>query len=325
MGESTKSADLLAAMYSNHAAPDQLPQPQGHSNDHNRAVTVQRMPDGSYQTRTEGVTQGNYAEAVKSASDPWDWARDSRTRQPLTADQVKEDSIVSVGGAEMTLADAYAHGFLKRPQQGGAPVANTPQGVAQEAQQEAERAEEVHPDLQTEAVDMRTERTFTEIVEATSAGSQIAAVQEIATEGDVSTRLLNELASQMRIEPSKLQENINSMRDSFEAQANGAAEAYGVDAEAVWEWAREAKPRELQAAIQRHLTLRNTQGYRALAKEFVENLDTIAPDMLLGSEVNGGKVERIGGRVVLTMTDGRRMTWAEALALGVMKLERLKR
>lgn len=323
MSDVVKSLDLAAAMSGNLASPDQPPQAEGRSYDNNnRVARVERMPDGNFRTSTEGATQGNYADAVKSASDPWEWAQDPRTRQPLAAHQVKGDSIISIDGREMTVDQAVMIGLLSPFQQGGAPAANKLQGVTQETeQQQPEWAEEVHPDLQTEAVDMRTEETFTAVVENTSAGTQIAAVQELATDGEIGERRMAQLASEMRIEPTQLQAMIDTMRPAFEAQANKAVEAYGVDPFEVWEWAQQHCPSKMQEAINRHLTKRNTHGYSALAQEFVENLDTINPDLILSAPINGGTASLVRGRIVLTLQDGRQMTWSEALALGVMKLE----
>jgi hypothetical protein len=317
----SKSVDLAAAMSNNLLPAGQTPQADSRSYDDNRVAKAERLPDGSLRTSTEGATRGNYTEAAKSKNDPWEAAYDAKTKTPLAAHQVTGDSVIRINGAEVTVDQAVAMGWLTRPNQGGTPAAAVPQGVAQEAEQQ--QPEDVHPDLQTEAVDRETEQTFTSLVESTSAGTQIAAVNDLATDGEISERHLGELASQMGVEPGQVQAMVEAMRPAFEKQASSAIESYGVAAEDVMEWAQEARPREAQEAVNRHLTLRNTHGYHKLAQHYVQNLDTINPDAILSAEVIGGKVERIGGKIVLTNAKGQRMTWSEALALGY-KPERVR-
>jgi hypothetical protein len=321
MSNVLKSIDLAAAMGSNLAPAGQAAQTDSRSYDNNRVARAEYQPDGSVQYHIEGTTRGSVAEAVKGKSDPWEWAQDPRTRTPLAAHQVTGDSIVKLPGKpEVTVEQAILMDWITRPQ-GGTPAAAVPQGVAQETEQQ--QPEDIHADLQTEAVDRETEQTFTSLVESTSASTQMAAVNDLATGGEISERHLGELASQMGVEPSQVQAMVETMRPAFEAQAASAIESYGVGAEDVMEWAQEARPREAQEAINRHLTLRNTHGYQKLAKHYVQNLDSINPDAILSAEVVGGKVERIGGKIVLTNAKGQRMTWSEALALGY-KPERVR-
>jgi hypothetical protein len=323
MTELLKSHDLAAAMADNLVQRGQAPQTDSRSYDNNRLVRSERQLDGSYKYTVEGATRGSAAEAVKSASDPWEYAMDARTRSPLAAHQVTGESIVRMNGAEVTVNDAVAMGWLKRPfDQGGALNAASNPYAQDGAEQQQDQPESEHPDLKMEAVDMETEQTFTTIVEATSPMSQIAAVHELATEGAISERRLGELASQMRMEPAQVQAMVDSMRPVFEAQAENAVASFGVDPAEVFEWAQEVRPREYRDAVNRHLTMRNTQGYQQLAQHFVQHLDTINPNMILNAEVNGGKVESIGGRIIVTDAAGRRFTWSEALAAGVMELGR---
>jgi hypothetical protein len=310
----TKSLDLAGAM-SNLVPSGQKIEPQSRSFDDNRVAKAEQQPDGSFRYSTEGATRGNYIDAVKGKNDPWEAAYDANTKTPLAAHQVTGDSVIRMNGAEVTVDQAVMMGWLARPSQGGTPAAAAPQGVAQETEQQ-QKPEDVHPDLQTEAVDMQTEQTFTALVEGTSTLTQIGAVNDLATDGEISERRIAELASQMQIEPTQVQAMVEAMRPAFEKQATSAIESYGVGAEDVMEWAQEARPREAQEAINRHLTMRNTHGYQKLAQHYVTHLDTINPDAILSAEVIGGKVERVGDKIVLTNSKGQRMSWSEALALG---------
>jgi hypothetical protein len=118
---------------------------------------------------------------------------------------------------------------------------------------------------------------------------------------------------------------VEKVRPAFEAQANRAVEAFGVDPEAVWQWGWESNPKQMQAAISSHITGRTTEAYKALARDYVVKLDTIDPEAILGAEVSGGKIHRDhAGRIVITAPDGRTYGWSEVINGGWLKLSRKK-
>jgi hypothetical protein len=278
--------------------------------------------------RVQSVTQASALEAVRGANDPYEYALHPQTRTPVAAHQLTGDSIVKIRGAEVTVDQAITMGWMANPfKQGGTQPtqgAQAAQGVAKEPEQQPV-AEAIHPDLQREAVSRQGEETFAALTEFTGGSTRVAAMQELATTGEISEHRLGEIASQMGVEPSHVQGMVDQLRPAFEAQANSVAEAYGLEPEAVWEWAQEHCPDKAHAAVNRHLTLRNTHGYQDIVKSYVQNLDTIAPDTILGAEIVGGTVSRDGsGRIVLTYNDGRRMSWQQAIGMGLIKLESIR-
>ncbi|WP_162917319.1 hypothetical protein [Dongia deserti] len=230
-----------------------------------------------------------------------------------------------MNGAELTVDQARAMGWLTRPNQGGTTqAAVAPQGVAQEPEQQPQQ-KPLHPDLQTEAVSREAEEVFSDLNAYTSALTRVAAVRELTTDGEISEQRMADAASQMGVEPAKVQAMVDTLRPELEAQANNAASQLGVDPADVWEWAWQAKPLEMREAVDRQVTLRNTHGYQKLAKHYLHNLDTIDPGMILEAEVIGGTASRgSDGRIILTTADGRSMTWQQWLATGG-KPERVRR
>jgi hypothetical protein len=122
MSDLLKSHDLAAAMADNLVQPGQAPQTDSRSYDNNRLARAERQLDGSYKYTVEGATRGSATEAVKSASDPWEWAQDPRTRSPLAAHQVTGESIIKLPGKpEVTVDQSITCGLIKSPfDQGGA-------------------------------------------------------------------------------------------------------------------------------------------------------------------------------------------------------------
>jgi len=285
--------------------------------------------DGRSETQVSGAVRTNVTEWANTQGAPWATARDHRNGSPLAPHEVTGDSILSFANfpAEVTRDQAYALGLLQRPNQRGTPT-YAPQGVTTGTQQDAfaatqtQQQQEIHPDLQEEAISPEGEAELGEVFQGTSTLTHAQAFLELATEGAVSEATLAAAATQMGVEPGRVQSTIDNLRPHFEKQADDTAARLGVDPASVWQWAWKTQPGKMQEAIDRQLRLRNTQGYQKIANEYVQKLDTIAPEMILNAQFGNGitAAKARDGVVVLTLPGGQQVGWSEAISAGIVTL-----
>ncbi len=112
--------------------------------------------------------------------------------------------------------------------------------------------------------------------------------------------------------------------EAFTRQANAVVEKHGVGAEDVYQWARENAPGELQKAMSRLGTMRQTGGFNDLAQRYVQNLDTINPAAILNADFGPGvTVKReAGGKLIVHTDRGDSYPWQSAIKAGIIKLSR---
>jgi hypothetical protein len=285
------------------------------NNDINRTSRSTYHGDGRVTYEQSGVTRGSTAE-IPVGSDVFVSAR-SATGSEQTISQVTDDSVVRLqNGIEAKLGSLIQAGLVER----------TPDGryVEGKGDTQTQYNGEEHEDLQGEAFsDATVENEFGEFLGATDTGTQIAAVQAYVKEGEINERLIGQLASQARTEPHVIQQHIDKVRGAFEQQANAKVSALGVQPEAVWQYAHEHQPQALQEAMHRHATLRNADGYEAIARSYVRDLEKHNPGAILNAQLGDG-IKSVHqdhkGRVVLTDHQDRTFTWSEAVRAGVVSV-----
>ncbi len=83
------------------------------------------------------------------------------------------------------------------------------------------------------------------------------------------------------------------------------------------DWMRDNRQAEAGKAIRAQATQRTTAGYAAMAAEFLQDLDKIAPDVVLNANLGDGMNvhEDNAGNIVVTGPGGRSYRWAEAVRL----------
>ena len=200
---------------------------------------------------------------------------DMRTREgfPLTQAKLEPRSIVGIPGiGQMELRHALNAGFVMQNQDG---TYSKGTGTRQPVKQE------IHPDLREEKITGKTGEAFESIESGTMPTTQAMAIHEVASKGDLSAITLSQLAADMGVERHQMTELVGSVRAGFEQQARAAIAETGMDTEKVLEWAYANRPRQMQEAIKRQLHKRGADGYRSIANEYLQNLDTIDPDMIL--------------------------------------------
>lgn len=292
----------------------------------NEAANIQPQVSDARAGLARTSTAEAFRDAARSAGVPWERAINPRNGSPLAPHEVNGDSIIRMQGRpEVTLDQARQLGWVKDGSAHRSPFEAT-QAQQSAPQEQTAQQDQQQPEASAhgESIGPDGEGTLGLIYSHTSAADHLKAIEQIAEHGEIAENTLGQLASQLGGQPSQVSAMVEKVRPAFEAQANRAVEAVaGIDPQDVWDWAWTNKPKQIQGAISSHLTQRNTEAYKALARDYVANLDTISPDAILGAEVNGGQIHRDhAGRIVITGSDGRTYSWAGAVNAGWIKLAR---
>lgn len=237
------------------------------------------------------------------------------------ASEATLDSIVTVDGiGEMELRSAINAGFVTKNGDGSFSAGN---GEAPQEQQQ-----EQHDDLQGAALPEAEEAHVKQLMEAgASAGDQLAILADIAKGGGIDSHNLSRAASSIGIEPERLHGAIGKVTEYFQKQAEASIGSTigGLEPAAVWEWAWQEMPRELEKAIYDHGHLRSPRGYAPIAQKFIEQMDQHSPDAILNAELGDGikSVHRDhSGHMVLTAANGATMTWQAAVKAGLLNVSK---
>ena len=289
---------------------------RAHDYTHTKNAEAIHGVDGS--GRTFGVALGSHADAAaeanRAANVPWDFALDPRTKDRQMPHQVTPNSIISINGSELTVQQAVALGWIEARKGNN----ENPKNALPEAPEPAvERAPE-HEDLRTEAfavADRGADITLTEIIGGTVALDQIRAVNEIVESGDVSTKTLNALATQMQVEPSALQSKFEPVMRAMENQARAVLSEGGIEADDVIAYSQQHRPTELQAAMQEQGMNRRTSGYAALRSAYIQDLGEHDPDFASGRGRRRRKA-RAGNWLPRESPRGASPTWRESCRSG---------
>jgi hypothetical protein len=253
-------------------------------------------------------------------------AKSSMGRQ-LTGNDIREDSIVTVGGFETTVAAAKAIGKIRVNAAGVlvyadeslAPKADAaPKGTHKPTQQDQQQPTKP---AEIEKLDDASEALMTELVAATSkvGNMDVAAVQKHLTEeGSVPTDLLNRLATGMGQEPAVVAQKLAQVREAFTKQAY---DSVGAVAPEVFEWANQHAPQELRAAIDQQVKHGTTKGYQAISQKFMEQLDRLRPGFIENT-TEGKQLQarrEPDGTVSIVHPKYGRISWQVAIRKGLFK------
>ena len=251
-----------------------------------------------------------------------------------TIEDLGLDDLVSGGsipGDMMKLRFALSGGFVHRNADGSyAPGPGQPGDTAKSlADPKVEDAKTDDDDDKAgdtgegEALDDKIESDIDTLLESSSPDDQLAAIAQVAESGQVSSELIAATAQASGVSPEVMTEQVGNVIAAFETQARDAiTEATGIDSQVVIDWMKAEHMGALKAAEYAHATKRSTSGYTELAKAYVENLDTIDPEAILGATYPDGQSARRDGRgdIIITV-DGQEFTWRSAVRAGFVSLK----
>jgi hypothetical protein len=281
---------------------------------------VQASIGGVSRTTNEAIA----AEANHIANVPYSRAIDNRGNH-VAPHQVTEDTRITLPGiGEVTVSQAKSAGFLPHNWSATGP------NLLEQARQERARQEaldtpytvneppkpEVHPDLKTEAfADKAVEQDFSSLVDNVSGFEQMEAVRQIVEGGAISDKTLGDISSQLGQEPGHVQERVSTIMKAAETQARAVMGAGGLDSSEVVAWAQANAPDKLNRAMNRHATLRQTNGYREVRNSYLESLGEHSPQAALAADLGPGNTSYRDdkGRVIVRLANGHTMEWKHAI------------
>lgn len=251
---------------------------------------------------------------------------------PRLVGDLKPTDLVDVGGMRTTVQNAERMGLIHRDPGSGiyseAGAKDTKAPPVAERASETRNTQEINPDVDQRLSTPGAEETISELVKATSAGAQVRALGQIINGGEVERNTLTALASEAGIHPDELSGKLTSVMTAFRNQADEVAKSVGVaDVEDLWDWARTTKGADLRKAMSDQAMQRNTSGYRALAQQYVENMDRRNPEAILGAQLgNGISVKKAAdGRIVVAIAGRGEVSWSTAVRSGLVKISPLNR
>jgi hypothetical protein len=257
----------------------------------------------------------------------------TKTGMPVSHDRITDDSIVYVKGREVSVRSALSAGYLVRDADGSlrepwqkAKANPAPEPKAEPTDQTGDDDQpDVGPsDDELEGLgDDELEGLISTVADAAPQQDVISVINAASSGEDLPDQALNQIADSMGLSRDEALEQYETIRSAFEDQASRAVEeATGLDAEAVFEWAREHASSELAGAIRSQAMNRSTAGYQELARQYVENLDSIDPDALLSAQYpEGVRAVQRDGRVVIETPQGA-IPWRLAVRKGIAKVSR---
>lgn len=235
---------------------------------------------------------------------------------PVTA-----KDIITINGMEVAVGTAEMMGMVHKDVMGR--YVETTGGVDQaKAGAEAENQRSDDTETLEGFADPKAERAMFEVCEAVSAGLQVAAVQEIISNGAVDATTLNRAASEAGIEPGEMQQRVDSFVQNFETQALKAIVSYGSDdPRGFIEWAQQHRPNDLKEAGRKQGLDRSTKGYEPMVREYLASMAEHDPESVMKAHFGGGiTATKIKGQVVLNIPGKPPMTYRTALKEGLIKV-----
>jgi hypothetical protein len=196
--------------------------------------------------------------------------------------------------------------------------------------EEQQRIEQANVDNGEALPDAAAETLVDDLCKGVAATDQISAVNNLVENGSIDRSLLNRAASQLAIEPDQLNGIMNKVVAGFTQQANAAVNkitAGFIEPTELFAWARAERPEALKAAMKSQAMDRSTAGYKALAEDYIVNLDKFDPrGVLTAAEASGveASYDRSRKTVVLHLPDGRQVSWSQAVQLGIVSLSKAR-
>jgi hypothetical protein len=301
------------------------------------AKAVITVRNGEASLQQPKIAQHNVADNEPSGSSPASSSSGTSSDQvvvakslmgrQLTGADIREDSVVNIGGIETTVAAAKAigkirvnsNGILVYADAGLAPKEAT--NAAPKGQPKVQQQEQPTP-AEVEMLDPASETVMQEIVSSVPKLGNMtvhAAQKHLIEEGSLPLDLLNRVSTAMGQEPTAVAAKFEQVRQAFTKQAH---DAVGHGAEAVFDYARQHAPQELRAAIDQQVKHGSTKGYQRIAQNYFERLDQINPNEILQSQAGqqlGARREN-DGTITIEHPKYGRVQWRVAVRKGLFKV-----
>jgi len=241
----------------------------------------------------------------------------------LTTSEIKPDTLVTVGGVTTNVRAALHAGLLREVNgqyvsASGVSASPAQQQQEPEHQQQQQQQQPPEPAPTIDALDPHSEAIMSDVVSKVAQPLAIGTLRELIDNGENAPSTIERVAEQLNVSPAEAGQRIETLKIAFDGQAR---RAIGGNSEAVLEYARQHQPQALKDAMRAHVMDGTTEGYRALARSYIEDLATVNPQAILSSKdaaARGVRQERDGSITVLHPKAGR-VAWKVAVRTGLIK------
>jgi hypothetical protein len=285
---------------------------------------VIRVTNGDISTVSEGSAHVQMAHTSNGAKGILSTLQAPGSGVAKAVSTAKPTDRITIGGIEMTVANAERQGLLHR-NDAGALVETTAQELAaaqkdRDAAHEAEQPAEDQPLPQ--ALLPEAENMLQHMTEHAGNVNVAKVFNDIATNGVVTQGTLNQAATALAIEPSQLSGALQNLQGHFQKQAEASiASRHGdLNMADLWEFANsDPEGRQLlNKAANDHFKSRHTRSYDPLVRRYLEAAGTRNPDGVIANATAQGvkayKDQR--GNVVVELPGKPPTTWDNAVRLG---------
>lgn len=283
-----------------------------------RSISL-RTDSGAVSINGQETTQAEAYQALNTSSlvanDPL------QTRTPTGSPRMGElqsTDIITVGGLDMTVANAESLGLIERGPNGkflavpGAADALNREAVPETAPEEGEAL-----------ADSATEGDLAAICEVVSSGTQVSVLGQLVEAGELHPNTIARAASEAGIHPNEMNERINRVVEGFQHQAEQTIKALGADDPSqFWEWAQENRSRELKDAMRKHGMERSTSAYRGLYGDYVASIADHDAAAVLQADfgTSGITAQQVGQKVLLNIPGIGRVDYQTAVRQGLIRV-----
>lgn len=232
---------------------------------------------------------------------------------------VRDDTIVDIGGQETTAKVAAELGYLKRNGDGsysdiGGAAQTHPGNIPQQEGQGPDIKINHPPEQQTQLMDSETEAEIESMYQkagdSMAEGFALDMIKDPANE-----KAIRSFADHLQVDEGELSAKVQNIVDKFTEQANGYVKAkYGDkigDPQEVWDWANENYPRQAIEKIMQDHWRGNLASYDALVKDYLANTkpNTLPQGAKVRTAADGTQVVKLPGKPEVSMAVAVTMGW----------------
>lgn len=274
--------------------------------------------DGGGEVRSSEFARGDGIERTIRGS----------TGSPVMNRGYQPSDTIEVAGQRMTLGMAANLGLIQTDGRGGFSFGSeggsdrtAAAAGADEGQQDDAPAGDAF-----RATD-EAEAALTSLTQSLSADVQMAALNAIAENGNISEDMLNRMAQRTGQDPAALAGQIEAARTGFFSSVMDRLGGLGVHDDSLFGDFIDRDPAlsgQMKQAVRDLLMTNDVTGFDGLAQKFTQSLDRVDPDAVMDAlDASGIKHRRgDGGSILMTLPGAGEVSYKEAVRMGLVKVSR---
>jgi hypothetical protein len=296
------------------------PNTSNHISPEDRAISVRQGLGVTTYSGGQAIEQDTYQNINTANMDPSGGLRARTSTGSPRQGSLQPTDVIQVQGYETTVQNAEALGLIEKDVSGRYVL--TPDGPSRALADEATQ-QETQDDAQA-LPDASVEANLADLASVISPSTQVSVLQQlIANDGTLHPNTLARAAGESGLEPTILNDRIDTVVEGFQAQTDAMLKGMGAeDPSRFYEWCMEHREADLRKAMSQHAMERNTRGYQPLFNAYVETLAEHSPQDILNASFGSGiKAQMVDRQVVLEIPGHGRMTYRSAVKAGLITVK----